>query len=126
MIKYLINKIIGRKENSLLAELKAALKKCSSFSEDMKVSKFYILDSFVYIPNEYLEIKSRIDAKELYTSVVQDLSKDLKKDNVTFFLLCNNSKKLLISLYDPYDYLQKSKVLDIWYIDYEIGKGKLL
>ena len=60
----------------------------------------------------------------MYNKVVEKLSKDLKQDNVTFFLLCNNQKKLLISLFDPYDYLQKSKVLDIWQIEYDLIKGE--
>lgn len=113
MIRYLINKLLGRKDESLLIKLKKALARYGDIRFSNK-SDYYFVDNFIFERDEYSKFKELLNSNHHFYPLTKDWRKDIEKDNVEFYLINDLGKFFLLSLFDPYDYLDNCEILDIY------------
>ena len=115
-MKSLLKKIFGKKINSVGQTIKDYI---SSANPQLITdgSILFEIGYFIYNPIIYQLVKEKINNKEPFDSIKKDWDLDLNQDIVQFYLLKNDERHYLISMFDPYDYLQKDVVLDIWEVD---------
>lgn len=113
MIKYLMRKIIKNQEEPLSVKLREILIQQMGTSFSAKTD-FYFIDNFVFEHDKYAVFKEVMSDNQLFYSLTSDWERDLKKDNVVFYLIDENEKFYLLSLFDPYDYLTEVEVLDLY------------
>lgn len=115
-MRSLLKKIFGKKINSVGQTIRQYISDANpQLVSDSSI--LYEVGYFIYNQAFYQSIKEQINNKEPFNEIMKDWVQDLNQDIVQFYVLEDIGKYYLISMFDPYDYLQREKVLDIWDID---------
>ncbi len=117
LLKKVIRRIKGsRPKHPLFLKLKSCLPNEKSILLD-EFSIVYFIGGYKNDFRLYDQLKQVIDERANFVDFLKQFQKDLTKDNIEFYLLKNMNKFHVVALYDPYDYLKKEEVLDIYRVD---------